>query len=61
MGVNPITFLEMEAFFRLQGIVPNPEEIVLLEMFDNMTVSHHNKKQAAASKASKKPASKPGR
>lgn len=55
MGINPIAYSEMKAFFSLMGIYPNPEELILLETFDNMAVSFYSKKQA---EASKKPAQK---
>lgn len=56
MGVNPISFTEMQSFFYLAGIVPDPEEVALIELFDNVTTSHYAKKQAEQSK--QKPAGK---
>ncbi len=55
MGVNPISFQEIESFFNLQGFYPEPEEVALIEAFDNLTVSHYNKKQSEASKQNKNP------
>lgn len=54
MGVNPISFLEMQAFFNLMGIYAVPEEVALLEAFDNITTSHYAKKQAQQSQQPKK-------
>lgn len=50
MGINPIAFTEIKAFFDMQLISPNAEELQILEYFDNLSVSHFNKKQAEASK-----------
>lgn len=52
MGVNPITFTEIQSFFSLLGITPVPEEIELLELFDGLTVQFYNKQQAQAAKKS---------
>lgn len=46
MGVNPISFTEMQAFFRLIGVMPLSEEVAVIEAFDNITTSHYAKKQA---------------
>ena len=58
MGVNPISFQEIKAFYDLLGLEPDPQEVEILEMFDNLTVAFYNKKQA---QASKKPANKTGK
>ena len=61
MGINPITFMEMQAFFFLSGITPTPEEVKALEYFDNVSCSHYNKKQAEEHKKAKQQAQKPKR
>lgn len=53
MGVNPISFSEMKAFFELQRIWPTPEELLLIETFDSITTSHYARKQQKQDAADK--------
>lgn len=38
MGVSSIPYSEMDAFFRMQGISPEPFEIEILELFDGIAL-----------------------
>lgn len=58
MGISSIPYSEMLAFFELLGIVPEPYEIEILEMFDGIAMKHYSKQQekeqARAKQKSKK-------
>ena len=45
MGVSAIPYSEMQAFFEILGIVPEPYEIEVLEMFDRIAIKHYQKQQ----------------
>ena len=44
-GVNPISYLEMKAFFELHEIYPTHYELELIEQFDNVALEIHSKQQ----------------
>lgn len=46
MGINPIMYSEMKAFFDMNGINPLPEEVWMIETFDNLSTDYFSKKQA---------------
>lgn len=50
MGVNPVLFTEMQAFFNLMDIKPLPWEIQVLSAFDNTVLSIYQKQQEAEQK-----------
>jgi hypothetical protein len=54
MGVCPILFTEMLAFFTLMDIQPLPWEIQVLSAFDNTVLSIYQKQQEAEQKKTKK-------
>ena len=45
MGISAIPYSEMVAFFELMGIVPEPYEIEVIEMFDSVAIKHYQKQQ----------------
>ena len=45
MGISAIPYSEMLAFFELMGIVPEPYEIEVIEMFDSVAIKHYQKQQ----------------
>ena len=56
MGVSAIPYSEMLAFFELLGVIPEPYEITVIEMFDSVAMKHYQKqqeKEQAKSKAKK--------
>lgn len=53
MGVSAIPYSEMLAFFELLGIVPDPYEIDILEMFDRIAMKHYHKQQEKEQSKSK--------
>ena len=53
MGVNPVLFTEMLAFFTLMDIKPLPWEIQVLSAFDNTVLSIYQKQQEAEQKKNK--------
>ena len=57
MGISAISFSEMQAFFSLNGIEPEPSDVKALEMFDRTALSiitEQNKKKEAHNKAKSK-------
>lgn len=45
MGISAIPYSEMRSFFELMGIVPEPYEIEVIEMFDSVAIKHYQKQQ----------------
>jgi len=45
MGVSPISFLDMQAFFYLLQYNPEQWEIEMIERFDNIALEHFAKQQ----------------
>ena len=45
MGISAIPYSEMLAFFELMGIVPEPYEIEVIEMFDSVAIKHYQRQQ----------------
>lgn len=45
MGISAIPYSEMLAFFELMGIVPEPYEVEVIEMFDSVAIKHYQKQQ----------------
>ena len=45
MGISAIPYSEMLSFFELMGIVPEPYEIEVIEMFDSVAIKHYQKQQ----------------
>lgn len=58
MGVSAIPYSEYVAFFQLLGITPDPWEIEVLEVFDNIALKHYSKQQEKEQAKAKKPAKK---
>jgi hypothetical protein len=44
-GISSIPYSEMQAFFELNDITPEPYEIEILEVFDNIAIKHYQKQQ----------------
>ena len=42
MGVGAIPYSEMQAFFDLIGVAPDPYEIEIIELFDSIAMKHHS-------------------
>lgn len=53
MGVSAIPYSEMLAFFELLGVVPEPYEIHVLELFDSIAIKHYQKQQEKEQSKSK--------
>jgi hypothetical protein len=53
-GLNPLTYSDIAAFFRLQQIVPEVWEVELIEKLDRTVMSIYAEKQASDSKKSSK-------
>ena len=47
MGISAIPYSEMLAFFELIGVIPDPIEIEVIEMFDSVAMKHYQKKEQA--------------
>lgn len=45
MGVSAIPYSEMLAFFELIGVVADPIDIEIIEMFDRVAMKHYQKQQ----------------
>lgn len=45
MGISAIPYSEYVAFFQLIGITPEPYELEILEVFDNIAMKHYAKQQ----------------
>ena len=58
MGVSAIPYSEYLAFFQLLGINPDPWEIEVLEVFDNIALNHYAKQQEKEQAKAKKPPKK---
>ena len=57
MGISSTPYTEMKAFFDLMGIIPEPYEIEIIELFDRIAMKHYQKqqeKEQAKAKQSKK-------
>ncbi len=58
MGVSAIPYSEYVAFFHLIGVVPEPWEVEVLEVFDSIALKHYalqqEKEQAKAKQKSAK-------
>ena len=53
MGVSPIPFTEMKAFFDLNAISVEPYEVEVLEKFDRVALQHFHEKQEKEQAAAK--------
>ena len=51
IGIGSITYTEIINYFRLYDIEPEPWEIDLIKIFDNIAIEYHNKKSAEKTKA----------
>jgi hypothetical protein len=49
-GMNPVSYSDVDAFFRLKQITPEVWEIDLIKRFDREVLSVYTKKQKADSK-----------
>lgn len=45
MGISAIPYSEMLAFFELMGIIPDPIDIEVIEMFDRVAMKYYQKQQ----------------
>lgn len=45
MGISSIPYTEMKAFFDLMGIIPEPYEIEIIELFDRIAIKHYQEQQ----------------
>lgn len=53
MGQSYITYTEMSNFFELYGLYPEPYEIEIIEMFDEIAMTHFQKEQEKEQQKSK--------
>lgn len=52
-GVNPLTYSDMESFFRLNEIQVSPDEIQLIEILDDLMLEHYAKESEKENKKKK--------
>lgn len=53
-GINAISYSEMEAYFRVNDIKPEPWEIEIIRNFDTVVLKVYSDKSQAEQKKSKK-------
>lgn len=53
-GVNPITFNEIDSFFRVNQIEYNESEVFILELLDDVVLEHFAKQQEKENKKNNK-------
>lgn len=53
-GVNPLSFCEIESFFKLNQIEYSPDEIFLIELLDNVALDHFAKESEKNNKKNSK-------
>ena len=44
-GLNPISYSEMKSFFELNRIIPDPIEVEVISLLDNIALEHYAKEQ----------------
>lgn len=52
-GVNPLSFTEIKSFFELNQIVPDPMEIEVITLLDNIAMEHFAKEAEKNNKKKK--------
>lgn len=52
-GANPLSFTEIESFFRLNQIEYSPDEVFLIELLDNVALEHFDKEMQKNTKKNK--------
>lgn len=53
MGMNPISYSEIAAYYELVGVDPEPWHVSIVKLFDNLCLRHHSEEDKKKSKKNK--------